>query len=132
MALCHAICNLGPIEPTNLSKEKYQMAEPVHVTDDSFQAEVLESDVPVVVDFWAEWCGPCRYIAPIIKELAVEYEGKAKMAKVDVDHNQMVAGSLGIRSIPTLLFFKGGERVDMVIGSVPKKIITDKLDSLLS
>ena len=108
------------------------MAEPVHVTDDSFQAEVLESDVPVVVDFWAEWCGPCRHIAPIIEELAVEYEGKAKMAKVDVDHNQVVAGSLGIRSIPTILFFKGGERVDMVIGSVPKKIITDKLDGLLS
>ena len=108
------------------------MSEPVHVTDDSFQQEVLDSDVPVVVDVWAEWCGPCRMIAPIIEEMATEYDGKAKMAKMDVDENQGVAGSFGIRSIPTLLFFKGGERVDQVIGSVPKKIITDKLDSLLS
>ena len=107
------------------------MAEPVHVTDESFQREVLASDVPVIVDFWAEWCGPCHQIAPIIVELATEYDGRAKMAKVDVDQNQVVAGSFGIRSIPTLLFFKNGERVDQVIGTVPKKVIADKLERLL-
>jgi len=107
------------------------MAGPVHVTDDRFQSEVIESDVPVIVDFWAEWCSPCLQIAPIIIEMSAEYDGRAKMVKVDVDENQVVAGSFGIRSIPTLLFFKDGERVDQVIGTVPKKVITEKLERLL-
>jgi len=107
------------------------MAEPVHVTDASFQTEVLESNIPVVVDFWAEWCMPCKAIAPIIEELAREYEGRAKMAKVDVDENQEVAATLGIRSIPMLFFFKDGEHVDHVIGAVPKQVITEKLENLL-
>ena len=107
------------------------MAEPVHVTDETFKEEVLESDIPVIVDFWAEWCMPCKAIAPIIEELAVEYDGRAKMAKVDVDDNQEVAASLGIRSIPMLFFFKGGEHVDFIIGVVSKQVITEKLENLL-
>lgn len=107
------------------------MAGPVHVTDQTFSEEVLESDVPVIVDFWAEWCMPCKVIEPIIEELASEYEGRVKMAKVDVDVNQEIAASLGIRSIPMLIFFKGGEHVDQVIGTVPKKVVTEKLEKLL-
>ncbi len=107
------------------------MAEPVHVTDDTFQQEVLDNDTPVVVDFWAEWCMPCKAIAPIVEELSEEYDGRVKFAKVDVDTNQQVAASFGIRSIPVLLFFKGGEVADMIIGTVPKKSVVEKLDSLL-
>ena len=107
------------------------MAEPVHVTDESFKQEVLDHDQPVVVDFWAEWCGPCKAIAPIVDELAGEYDGRVKFAKVDVDENQQVAASFGIRSIPVLLFFKGGEIADLIIGTVPKRDIVEKLDKLL-
>lgn len=107
------------------------MAEPVHVTDDTFQQEVLDNDTPVVVDFWAEWCMPCKAIAPIVEELSEEYDGRVKFAKVDVDTNQQVAASFGIRSIPVLLFFKGGEVADLIIGTVPKKAVVEKLDSLL-
>ena len=107
------------------------MSDPIHVTDATFKEEVLDSDIPVVVDFWAEWCMPCKAIAPALEELAKEYEGRVKVAKVDVDNNQEVAGSLGIRSIPMLFFFKGGERVDQIIGAVQKQVITDKLESML-
>jgi thioredoxin 1 len=107
------------------------MAEPLHVTDDNFKAEVLESPVPVVVDFWAAWCGPCRMIAPIVEEMADEYEGKAKICKLDVDNNQQVAMQFGIRSIPTVLIFKNGEVADSIIGAVPKQQIVDKLESQL-
>jgi len=107
------------------------MSEPTVVTDDNFAAEVLESDSPVLVDFWATWCGPCKMIAPIVEELAGEYDGRAKVCKMDVDSSQKTAAEFGIRSIPTLLLFKGGKVADQVIGAVPKQQITEKLDGLL-
>ncbi|MBK8984536.1 MAG: thioredoxin [Chloroflexi bacterium] len=96
------------------------MAEPINVTDSAFQAEVLESDKPVLVDFWAEWCGPCRMIAPSVKEIAAEYDGVLKVAKMDVDDNPMTPGRYGISGIPTLMVFKGGEVVARIVGAMPK------------
>lgn len=105
------------------------MAQPLHLSDDAFDEEVLQSDVPVLIDFWAAWCGPCRMVAPIIDELAGEYQGKAKICKLDVDNNQKTAMNYGIRSIPTILIFNGGEVVDSIVGAVPKQQIIDRLDS---
>lgn len=107
------------------------MSHPIHLTDDAFEQEVLKSEVPVVIDFWATWCGPCRMIAPIIEEMATEYEGKAKICKLDVDSNQKTAMNYGIRSIPTVLIFKGGEVVDSIVGAVPKNHIVDRLKAHL-
>ncbi|MBI5323861.1 MAG: thioredoxin [Ignavibacteriae bacterium] len=107
------------------------MAHPVHVTDNTFQVEVLDSQVPVLVDFWATWCGPCRLIAPVIEELSTQYDSQAKMCKVDVDNNQQIAMQYGIRSIPTLLFFNKGEVVDTIIGNMPKSQIEEHLKALL-
>lgn len=106
--------------------------KPVSVTDDNFKEEVIDADAPVLVDFWAAWCGPCRMIAPMIEELASEFEGRAKIVKVDVDHNPKVAMQFGIRSIPTLLFFKDGEVADQLIGASSKKTLAEKLESLVS
>ncbi len=103
----------------------------IHVTDQDFQEVVLNSDVPVVVDLWAEWCGPCRLIGPLIEEMATEYEGRAKMTKLDVDSNPQTAVKYGVRNIPTVLFFKNGEVADKQVGAVPKKILVEKLEALL-
>ncbi|MCT4674282.1 MAG: thioredoxin [Prolixibacteraceae bacterium] len=103
----------------------------IEVTDANFEEVVLQSEQPVLVDFWAEWCGPCRMLTPIVEELAKEYEGKVVVTKMDVDNNQGTAAKFGIRNIPTILFFKGGEVVDKQVGAVPKTILATKLDSLL-
>lgn len=100
------------------------------LTDANFKEEVLESDEPVLVDFWATWCGPCRQIAPIVEDLADEFEGRAKIGKVDVDDNPQTAQEYGVRSIPTLLFFKDGEVADKVVGAAGKNPLQEKLEAL--
>lgn len=105
-------------------------AKYITLTDANFQTEVLDSEQPVLVDFWAAWCGPCRIIAPVIEELAGDFEGRAKVAKLDVDHNPQTAMNYNVRSIPTLLFFKGGRVVDQLIGTAPKKVLAERLESL--
>jgi thioredoxin 1 len=100
----------------------------VTVTDQNFQKEVLESEVPVLVDFWAPWCAPCRMVAPVVEQLADEYLGRFKIAKLNTDENNETASAYGIRSIPTLGIFKGGKLVDGVVGSVPKQTLSKKLD----
>jgi thioredoxin 1 len=101
------------------------------VNDASFETEVINSDKPVLVDFWATWCGPCKIIAPHVQAVADEFAGRAVVAKVDVDANKQWAIRYGIQSIPTLLFFKGGKLVDRVVGAVDKKVLNDKLSALL-
>jgi thioredoxin 1 len=103
----------------------------VEITDANFENEVVNSDIPVLIDFWAVWCGPCKLIAPTVDEIANEYQGKVKVGKLDVDNNQMVATKFGIRSIPTLLIFKGGKMVDQIVGAVPKSAIAQKLNTHL-
>ena len=107
------------------------MAKPVEVTDAIFENEVIKSDIPVIVDFWAVWCGPCKMIAPIMEDFAAEYDGKIKVAKLDVDNNPNVAIKYGIRSIPTVLFFKDGKVVEQIIGAYPKSYFEEKLEKLL-
>ncbi len=104
----------------------------VHVTDQNFEKEVLQSDIPVLVDFWAAWCGPCRAIAPVIEELAEEYAGKLKVCKMNVDENPITPGKFGIRAIPTLIFFKNGQAVDMITGAVAKSTIENVIQRLLA
>jgi thioredoxin 1 len=103
----------------------------VEITDSNFSEVVTNSDKPVVVDFWAAWCGPCRMVGPLIEEMHGEYDGRAVIGKVDVDQNPGVSAQYGVRSIPTILFIKNGEVVDKVVGAVPKATLTQKLDQLL-
>jgi thioredoxin 1 len=107
------------------------MAQPLHVTEQSFEREVLQADIPVLVDFWAEWCAPCRMIAPIVEEFAREYEGRLKVAKVDVDENQTLAMKFNIMSIPTLGIFKSGQLVERIVGYMPKAELKRRVDAAL-
>lgn len=103
----------------------------VEFTEANFEELALNSDKPVLVDFWAEWCGPCRMVGPLVDELHNEYEGKAVVGKVNVDHNQAIAAKYGVRSIPTIIFLKNGEVVDKSVGAVPKATLAEKLDAAL-
>lgn len=103
----------------------------IELTDSNFEQSVLKSDKPVLVDFWAEWCGPCRMVGPVVEELSKEYDGKAVIGKVNVDTNPNISAQFGIRNIPTLLFFKNGQIVDKQVGAVPKSVLEGKLKAQL-
>jgi thioredoxin 1 len=107
------------------------MSKPIHVSDAEFQEKVLNSSTLVIVDFWAPWCGPCRMVAPILEELAKEYEGKIVVAKVNTDENPQWAMKYGVQGIPTMLFVKGGQLVDRMVGAAPKPFIQQRVDKLL-
>lgn len=107
------------------------MAKPLAVTEETFEQEVSKAELPVLVDFWAEWCGPCRMVAPIVEELAGEYAGRVKVVKIDVDDNQRLAMRYSIMSIPTLGVFKGGELVERIVGFMPKQELKRRLDGAL-
>lgn len=108
------------------------MSNEIEFTESNFSTEVLEADMPVLVDFWAPWCGPCKMIAPIVEEISEEYAGKIKVGKLNTDDNQGVASQYGIMSIPTLMIFKNGEVVERIVGAQPKEALTLKLESVLA
>lgn len=107
-------------------------ARPIQVTDDTFDELVVNAEVPVLLDFWAPWCGPCRMVAPVVEELARAYDGRVVVAKVNTDENTKVAGQLGIMGIPTLILFKGGQEMDRVVGYAPRHVLEEKLKAILN
>jgi thioredoxin 1 len=108
------------------------MSQALELTNESFDAEVVQSAIPVLVDFWAPWCGPCRMMSPVIDAVAAKYEGKVKVCKVNVDEAGEIAGRFGIRSIPTLMIFKGGQQADVLVGAVPEDQVSSRLDKVLA
>ena len=107
------------------------MSEVLEITDETFEKEILNSDMPSMVDFWAEWCGPCRMVSPVVEELANEYDGKVKFAKMDVDKNHQTPSQFGIRNIPTLILFKGGEVAQTIVGAYPKSHLDEEVKKVL-
>jgi thioredoxin 1 len=107
------------------------MSQVLHTAETSFEGDVVKSDVPVVVDFWAEWCGPCRVIAPIVEELSKEYDGKVRFAKVNVDENPDLAGRFGVQGIPTLIIFKDGKEAGRLVGAAPKRRLAQEIEKSL-
>ena len=107
------------------------MSVPTELNDGNFDGEVLKSDLPVLVDFWAPWCGPCHMVSPIVEEIGKDYEGKLKVGKLNVDENSQTAGQYGIMSIPSVLFFKDGKMVDQIVGAVPKQQFVEKIDKIV-
>ena len=107
------------------------MGDILEVSDDNFESEIVNSEIPSMVDFWAEWCGPCKKVGPVVEELAAEYEGKIKIAKMDVDSNRQTPAKFGIRNIPTLILFKNGEVMNTIVGAQPKTSIEEELKKLL-
>ncbi|ELR98002.1 thioredoxin [Gloeocapsa sp. PCC 73106] len=119
------------LKDVHLVKGLVGMSGATPVTDETFKEQVLDSDVPVLVDFWAPWCGPCRMVAPVVDEIAEQYDGQVKVVKVNTDENPNTATQYGIRSIPTLIIFKGGQKVDTVVGAVPKTTLANTIEKYL-
>jgi thioredoxin 1 len=124
---------LTTVRPVALRKERatVEATKTVHVTEGTFESEVVQATLPVIVDFWAPWCGPCRMVGPVLEEIALENEGRVKVAKVNVDENPALAQRFGIRGIPTIIIFRDGDQIDMTVGAPTKDHIQEKINTLL-